>query len=131
MPSEAALSVLRRHNIAVQVSCSSHLMHHKFALVDPPNTHEQVVSPCNRSLIKLNEKNYLGRLRAYLAGKLSSTQDPLKAECAGALLLTGSFNWTWTAVINNFENVIITNDLTLINYYNKEFDSLWQKIKNV
>lgn len=131
MPSEAALGVLRKHNIAVQVSCSSHLMHHKFALVDAPNTHEQVVFPCNRDLTKLNENTYLGRLGAYLASRSSSTQNPVEAESAGPLLLTGSFNWTWTAVINNFENVIISNDLTLINYYNKEFDYLWKKLKNI
>lgn len=131
MPSEAALGVLRKHNIDVQVSCSSHLMHHKFALVDAPNTHEQVVFPCNRDLTKSNEKTYFGRFRAYLASRSSSTQNAMKAESSGPLLLTGSFNWTWTAVINNFENVIISNDLTLINYYNKEFDYLWKNLKNI
>lgn len=129
MPSETALVMLRKHNIAVHVNCSSHLMHHKFALVDAPSTHQKAVAPCNRSLTKLSEKTFLSRLRAYLASRTSLNQSSLKAESTGPLLLTGSFNWTWTAVINNFENVIISNDLNLISYYNKEFDYLWENLK--
>lgn len=42
------------------------------------------------------------------------------------VLMTGSFNWTWSAVVNNNENVIITNNPHLITKYVHEFESLWK-----
>lgn len=129
MPSETAVATLRKHNIAVKVSCSSSLMHHKFALVDAPNTQQEAAVPGNGAVTKLSKKTYLSRLSSYFASRSLCTQSSLEADSAGSLLLTGSFNWTWTAVVNNFENVILSNDLSLINYYNKEFEYLWENLK--
>lgn len=40
------------------------------------------------------------------------------------LLLTGSYNWTIGAEKNNYENLIISNDLLLVNQFVKEFEQL-------
>lgn len=45
------------------------------------------------------------------------------------VLITGSFNWTWSAVVNNNENVIITNNPHLITKYVHEFESLWKNVE--
>ena len=41
------------------------------------------------------------------------------------LVITGSFNWTWSAVVKNFENVIITNEENIVDSYVKEYNRLW------
>ncbi|KAG7171127.1 uncharacterized protein LOC121863620 [Homarus americanus] len=45
------------------------------------------------------------------------------------VLMTGSFNWTWAAVTNNYENVVITNDPQLVNRFAEEFHSLWKNLE--
>ncbi|XP_029288981.1 mitochondrial cardiolipin hydrolase isoform X2 [Cottoperca gobio] len=44
----------------------------------------------------------------------------------GRLLITGSLNWTLTAVQSNAENVIVTEDPHLVRPFLKEFHRLWQ-----
>ncbi|KAK5865960.1 hypothetical protein PBY51_020190 [Eleginops maclovinus] len=41
------------------------------------------------------------------------------------LLITGSLNWTRTAVQSNMENVIVTEDPDLVRPFIKEFQKLW------
>ncbi|XP_010775350.1 mitochondrial cardiolipin hydrolase isoform X2 [Notothenia coriiceps] len=41
------------------------------------------------------------------------------------LLITGSLNWTMTAVQSNKENVIVTEDPDLVGPFLKEFQRLW------
>lgn len=41
------------------------------------------------------------------------------------LLLTGSFNWTRSAVRDNQENFLVTDDPKLVQDYQAEFDRLW------
>ncbi|KAK5899417.1 hypothetical protein CesoFtcFv8_008900 [Champsocephalus esox] len=41
------------------------------------------------------------------------------------LLITGSLNWTMTAVQSNKENVIVTEDPNLVGPFLKEFQRLW------
>ncbi|XP_028261739.1 mitochondrial cardiolipin hydrolase [Parambassis ranga] len=43
----------------------------------------------------------------------------------GRLLITGSLNWTLTAVQNNVENIIITHEPDLVLPFIKEFQRLW------
>lgn len=43
-------------------------------------------------------------------------------------LLNGSYNWTRSAAANNEENVADTGDLALLASYQREFDSLWEKL---
>tara|TARA_R110002095_G_scaffold98386_1_gene86488 strand:+ start:4121 stop:4813 length:693 start_codon:yes stop_codon:yes gene_type:complete len=40
-------------------------------------------------------------------------------------VLTGSYNWTRSASRNNSENLVITNDLTLLLPFESEFEKLW------
>ena len=45
----------------------------------------------------------------------------------GDTMLTGSYNWTRGAAMNNEENLIITNDRRLLPAFKGEFDRLWVK----
>ncbi|XP_063858385.1 uncharacterized protein LOC135099795 [Scylla paramamosain] len=129
MPNEAALATLRKNNISARISQSSQLMHHKFALVDVPNPYCPSVIPGNATPTEIHEKSWLGWFSSYLFFRSSFSQSATDVERPESLLLTGSFNWTWTAVVNNCENVIISNDLNLINHYNEEFDFIWKAVE--
>lgn len=48
-----------------------------------------------------------------------------------SVLITGSFNWTVSAVNANQENLVIINDLDLASSYYVHFDKLWSKFKPV
>lgn len=41
------------------------------------------------------------------------------------IVITGSFNWTVTAVNANQENLIVVDNPYYINRYNEEFEKLW------
>merc|ERR1719499_1110665 len=43
----------------------------------------------------------------------------------GKLLINGSFNWTYQATKKNFENVVVTNNKSLVAQFQNHFDSLW------
>lgn len=129
MPNEAALATLRKNNISARVSQSSQLMHHKFALVDVPDPCYPAVIPGNATPTDIHEKSWFGWFSSDLFSRSSFSQTVMDAEKPTPLVLTGSFNWTWTAVVNNCENVIISNDLNLINHYNEEFDFIWKALE--
>ncbi|XP_051560736.1 mitochondrial cardiolipin hydrolase isoform X2 [Myxocyprinus asiaticus] len=44
----------------------------------------------------------------------------------GRKLITGSLNWTLTAVQSNKENVMVTEEPELVRPYQKEFQKLWE-----
>uniref|UniRef100_A0A671L8Z4 Mitochondrial cardiolipin hydrolase n=1 Tax=Sinocyclocheilus anshuiensis TaxID=1608454 RepID=A0A671L8Z4_9TELE len=44
----------------------------------------------------------------------------------GRKLITGSLNWTLTAVQSNKENVMVTEELELVRPYQQEFQKLWE-----
>jgi phosphatidylserine/phosphatidylglycerophosphate/cardiolipin synthase-like enzyme len=41
------------------------------------------------------------------------------------MVLTGSYNWTSASEEQNYENLLIFADRTLVDQYRQEFDSLW------
>ncbi|KAG0725129.1 Mitochondrial cardiolipin hydrolase [Chionoecetes opilio] len=127
MPNDAALAKLRKNNIAVRVSHTSQLLHHKFALRDVPDQEASV--PGNASATGRCGERWFSRFRVYLSGKAIPSQHVLAAQSAEPLLMTGSFNWTWSAVVNNFENVIISSDCDLIRHYSEEFERLWKNLE--
>ena len=43
----------------------------------------------------------------------------------GRTVLTGSFNWTRAAVLENRENILITAEPAALSSYTREFDKLW------
>lgn len=43
------------------------------------------------------------------------------------MLITGSLNWTMTAVQSNKENVIVTEEPELVRPYEDEFNKLWEE----
>ncbi len=44
-------------------------------------------------------------------------------------LLTGSYNWTVSASESNEENLIVTNDNSLVRPFRKTFDALWRRFE--
>ena len=44
-------------------------------------------------------------------------------------LVTGSFNWTWSASFSNAENILITDDAYHVRKYTVEFERLWHEFK--
>lgn len=44
-------------------------------------------------------------------------------------LLSGSYNWTRSACEQNEENLILTNDPTLVRQFSDEFDRLWNDLQ--
>lgn len=44
----------------------------------------------------------------------------------GKKLITGSLNWTLTAVQSNKENIIVTDEPKLVRPYRQEFQKLWE-----
>jgi phosphatidylserine/phosphatidylglycerophosphate/cardiolipin synthase-like enzyme len=47
------------------------------------------------------------------------------------IVLTGSYNWTFASEEQNYENLLILQDRTLIDQYRQEFDSLWASADEV
>jgi cardiolipin hydrolase len=47
----------------------------------------------------------------------------------GRRLLNGSYNWTRSAYRVNEENLLVTDDTTLVSEYQREFNSLWKSLK--
>ena len=43
----------------------------------------------------------------------------------GTMLINGSFNWTRQAITGNKENLLLTNEPSLVNDYQTEFSNLW------
>lgn len=41
------------------------------------------------------------------------------------ILISGSVNWTKSAFFGNFENIVLTNDPTLVKPFINEFESIW------
>ena len=46
-----------------------------------------------------------------------------------SLLLTGSLNWTKSAVLLNHDNVLVTSNKSLVEQYSTQFSRLWSKFK--
>lgn len=49
----------------------------------------------------------------------------------GSAIITGSYNWTYSAEMRNAENIIITDDYKVCEDYNKYFSDLWNQLKEV
>lgn len=45
----------------------------------------------------------------------------------GKYLITGSFNWTVSAVKSNNENLVVLDDQALVEMYTSDFNGLWKK----
>jgi len=43
----------------------------------------------------------------------------------GCMIMTGSFNWTRSAVLENNENVLVTKDEGAVAAYSGQFEKLW------
>ncbi len=47
----------------------------------------------------------------------------------GSRLLTGSFNWTMSAIMGNRENVVVTEDPRVVEEFSRKFDELWEEVR--
>lgn len=43
-------------------------------------------------------------------------------------VLTGSYNWTRSAALYNHENVLVTDNPSIVRDYRREFDKLWDRM---
>ncbi|MBB6611278.1 DUF1669 domain-containing protein [Pontibacter sp. Tf4] len=43
-------------------------------------------------------------------------------------VLTGSYNWTRSAAMFNHENILVTDNLSIVQDYSREFDRLWESM---
>ena len=43
-------------------------------------------------------------------------------------VLTGSYNWTRSAAMHNHENILVTDNLSIVQDYSREFDRLWSSM---
>jgi len=48
----------------------------------------------------------------------------------GRILMTGSLNWTKSAILLNYDNVLVTTQESLVSQYQTHFDHLWDKMKD-
>lgn len=46
----------------------------------------------------------------------------------GVRLLNGSYNWTRSAALENEENIIVTDDPSLITAFSRQFESIWNNL---
>jgi mitochondrial cardiolipin hydrolase len=44
-----------------------------------------------------------------------------------SLVLTGSYNWTVESEEDNYENLIVVHDLTIVQQFQREFEALWSE----
>ena len=44
------------------------------------------------------------------------------------IAITGSFNWTYTALKHNQENLLATSKFESVKQYKNEFDRLWKEL---
>lgn len=120
---QTTMDTFHQNNIPARSSHPSFMMHHKFAVVDAPtetDSHPQAAgtTESRENMWKFSFGNmfkFFSELRPHAAEKRRNW----------GILMTGSFNWTWSAVINNHENVVITNHPVLVQQYIKEFEALW------
>lgn len=49
----------------------------------------------------------------------------------GSILITGSYNWTYSAEIKNAENIIITDEGNVCQDYSKYFANLWNQLTEI
>lgn len=45
------------------------------------------------------------------------------------ILLTGSLNWTKSAVLMNYDNVLVTSSKQLVSKYQEQFNQLWNQFE--
>ena len=86
-------------------------------------------------IISDNHKQYdlgsdLGSLSQQgIATRFDSTADHMHHKFCiidGLTLINGSFNWTRSATERNQENIVSSQDTTLIAQFQNQFDSLWE-----
>ncbi|WP_324674576.1 phospholipase D-like domain-containing protein [Hymenobacter sp. GOD-10R] len=69
---------------------------------------------------------------AGLAVRIDNTPNHMHHKFALAderLALTGSYNWTRSAALANLENLLITDNTTVVQRYATEFNRLWQEMQ--
>ena len=66
----------------------------------------------------------------YLKGRVGGFMHNTFAIFDGKLVITGSYNWTEHSEKFNYENIILTENSTIIDQFQKEFDLLFAKSIN-
>ncbi|KAK3870745.1 hypothetical protein Pcinc_024051 [Petrolisthes cinctipes] len=131
---QRTMDILRENNIPARPNHRSLMMHHKFAIVDAPTENDYQPQEAGTMDHKGNTISHqpanvwnlgFGNVFKFLTElRHIKSRETVKKRNSG-IMMTGSFNWTWSAVIKNHENVIITNHPMLVQQFIQEFEALW------
>ena len=100
---------LKQNGVAVKI-CYSSTLHHKFCLIDVPYK--------NDSFETLRGSSQISQIIA--SNELRQVIFP-----RNGLLISGSLNWTQEALMNNYENFIVTSNNNITIQYFNEFVERW------
>ncbi|RWS17998.1 mitochondrial cardiolipin hydrolase-like protein [Dinothrombium tinctorium] len=78
----------------------------------------------NSQISKLREKGISIRSNTYSLNCLMHNKFIIIDR---KILITGSFNWTKGAILQNYDNLLITTQRQLIEQYQAEYDKLWDE----
>ena len=68
-----------------------------------------------------------------IAIKMQSSDNTMHHKFAildGEILITGSTNWTMSAFFGNFDNILITNQCSLVKPFVSEFQKMWEAFES-
>lgn len=123
------LSALLKNSVPVRYSKPSQMMHNKFAVADAPENSNRSPYASSAGEKAKDDSPSKDEESPYTVPQKNRRQrrqgSPPSPEPNRAVLMTGSFNWTWSGVISNYENVVVTNDPRLVWVYAEEFERLW------
>lgn len=70
-----------------------------------------------KELAKIGLEVWIDKTKSHMHHKFAIFDD--------VRVLTGSYNWTRSAAMYNHENIVITDNLTIVQDFSREFDRLW------
>jgi phosphatidylserine/phosphatidylglycerophosphate/cardiolipin synthase-like enzyme len=89
----------------------------------------RIVRDTSQSGEKNDENDFLRQARIeihVIAGRGRGIMHDKFAVFDGKEAFTGSYNWTNNAEHNNWENALFTDEATVVQAYEKEFEVLWK-----
>ncbi|XP_041987751.1 mitochondrial cardiolipin hydrolase-like [Aricia agestis] len=101
--------------IRVQTNKKPILMHHKFCIIDGPKALKR----------KAILKQYAEKLNIHAKYTRLDDNHQTKIKQVKGFVMSGSLNWSTQAMAANHESVIVTSHPTIVEKFEREFESLW------